>query len=148
MGQTRRKSYSEIIDKATGEVITIEKTYNVKTSTDEFYMTFINLISPIFNITSNADRKVLDFLCVNAGFNTGVVSLTAKFRESLSNTTSISASNLPRSLKNLQKLGLIVVDKGEVTINPELFWKGSTDARNKVMKEQQLGITIRFKRDE
>lgn len=65
---------TETIDKTTGELLHIEsqKTIKEKINSENFYMVFLDYMAPLFQLNSDAARRVLDKLCQLAQFNTGV----------------------------------------------------------------------------
>jgi hypothetical protein len=128
-----------------GEVEHSIKTFNVKVTSESFYMTFIDYISPVYGIRNPTDRKVLDALNTMAEFNTGVVRLTPRDRQELCDSLGIALQTFTNSIKSLKALSLITGERGHYEINPKIFWKGTTDARAKLLKEQGLEISIKFR---
>ena len=47
-------------------------------------------------------------------------------------------------LKKLKQLNLLTGAKGEFIINPKVFWKGTNDARNTLIKEGKLTLSFEF----
>jgi hypothetical protein len=92
----------EYVDTQTGEIKSIETSrvysYSPKT-TDEFYYTFIDFISPIFKVNSMNAKNLLVWMCSNMKYNTGEVSLTTAARKEVCDKCNISNSNLSRALK-------------------------------------------------
>lgn len=132
-----------------GEVITTSKSYSIKTSSEAFYMIFIDHMAWFFKISCITDIRILAKMCSMAEFNTGKVRITSQDRkEILDSLIGITTQNFSHSLNRLKKGGLITGDKGSYEINPKIFWKGTTDQRNKLLKEQGLEINIKFKLDE
>jgi|ERR1051325_1059634 predicted transcriptional regulator len=129
-----------------GRVITTEtrKTFSVKIDQDEFYMSYIEQMSGFFKLTSATDIKILTIICGYAEFNTGKVNLTTIRREEICDTLSIKNSQISRSLKSLKDKGLISIRKDELEVNPMVFWKGTNETRNKMLKESGLEIKIKF----
>lgn len=129
-------------------IITITKNFSTKTSSEAFFMCFIDNLSGFFKITCNTDCKVLAMLCSMAEFNTGKVKLTITDRRNLLNSIEgLSTQNLSNSLGRLKKLGLIAGDKGDYEINPKAFWKGTTNERNRILKNEGLEVNIKFQID-
>lgn len=145
MGSRRLKNEEIRVDQNTGEVLTVTKSYSVKTTSENFFMTFISSLASFYKITSITDVKVLTFLCTNANFNSGHVSLTAAKRKELIDELKLNnRQTVTNSLKRLKGLGLIAGDNGEYDIDPRVFWKGSTDERDKILRRQGLEITMKF----
>lgn len=143
MAKYEQSTIKEIIDRETGEVLTAElsKTFVKKVSEDNFYVTFIDYISSFFKLPPNA-IKVLTWMCKNAEFNTGKVTLASKTRDKLANETGISPTTITTNLSTLKKAKLISGERGEFIINPQIFWKGELKARREILKDANLRVTF------
>lgn len=134
------------VDPNTGEIkktyTTKSMTYSTKVSAERFYMTFIDMINPIVGIGGITDRRVLDLLCTAAEFDTGKVGLYPKFKDSICEKLKINKQTLANSLTNLKKGGFIVVDRGELTISPMFFWKGTLEQRAKLLETGRFTLKI------
>lgn len=134
----------EIIDVTTGELVKVDtqKTFTEKISPDNFYMTFIGYMSPLFNLHSDVARSILDWMCMRAEYNSGVVDLSTSKRQKMCSDLSITSNQVTNNLKKLKELGLITGEKGEFTINPEIFWKGDTKTRQQVLEGKSLKVSF------
>jgi hypothetical protein len=134
----------EIVDVTTGEVVKVDtqKTFTEKVSPESFYMTFIGYMSPLFNLHSDVARSILDWMCMRAEYNSGVVDLSASKRQKMCQDLSITSNQVTNNLRKLKELGLITGDKGEFTINPEIFWKGDTKTRQQVLEGKSLKVSF------
>jgi hypothetical protein len=134
----------EIVDVTTGEVVKVDtqKTFTEKVSPESFYMTFIGYMSPLFNLHSDVARSMLDWMCMRAEYNSGVVDLSASKRQKMCQDLSITSNQVTNNLRKLKELGLITGDKGEFTINPEIFWKGDTKTRQQVLEGKSLKVSF------
>lgn len=130
----------------TGQVITetTSKTFKVRTTSEEFYFTFLTLIKNIVGLKSIVDVKVLYALCNLAEFNTGIVSLSTNKRNEILSFLDITYHTLSNSLTRLKKNGFIVVNKGDITINPQYFWKGDLKTRENLLRENNLSFNVEF----
>lgn len=139
-------SYKEIttVDDATGEVLRNEKFIRIKTSSDEFYMTYIKFMSSIFEIKSITDVQVLAKMCMMMGYNTNQVSLPSSKRKEICDSLKIQNSNLSHSIKRLKALGLISGDGGVYEIDPKIYWKGTNDNRQKLLSSRGMKLTVDF----
>jgi hypothetical protein len=141
---------SQVINKQTGEVevITKTKSFAVQSSSEEFFMTFIGNLSGFFKITRGSDIKVLAKLCTVAEYNTGKVVLSTNMRQDmladLGNDKPMSQQYFTNCLRRLKDLGLISGKGNDWEINPQIFWKGSTDARRKLLEDEGVNIRIKF----
>lgn len=134
----------EIVDVTTGELVKVDtqKTFTEKISSDNFYMTFIGYMSPLFNLHSDVARSILDWMCMRAEYNSGVVDLSTSKRQKMCSDLSITSNQVTNNLKKLKELGLITGEKGEFTINPEIFWKGDTKTRQQVLEGKSLKVSF------
>ena len=134
----------EIIDVTTGELVKVDtqKTFTEKISPDNFYMTFIGYMSPLFNLHSDVARSILDWMCMRAEYNSGIVDLSTSKRQKMCSDLSITSNQVTNNLKKLKELGLITGEKGEFTINPEIFWKGDTKTRQQVLEGKSLKVSF------
>lgn len=123
------------VDQSTGEVLTTSKKFAVKIDSEEFYMTFVSCIAPLFKLKSAIDIKLLIWLCKEAEFNTGRVLITPEVRiQLLSDLDDISSTQVSKSLASLSKKELIKGTRGTYYINPLIFWKGHIDTRKDYMR--------------
>lgn len=134
----------EIVDVTTGEVVKVDtqKTFTEKIAPESFYMTFINYMSPLFNLNSDVARNVLDWMCIRAEYNTGIIRLSTTDRVDMCSDLSITNNQITNSLKKLRDLNLITGEKGKFTINPEIFWKGDTKTRQQVLEGKSLKVSF------
>jgi hypothetical protein len=133
------------INAETGELIevTVEKSYSIKNvNVDNFYMTFIENMSGYFKLKSAIDIKVLTKFCCMAEFNTGVVNLTTKLRQETCELLQITTQQLTNSISKLKTKGFLTGEKGTYTVNPKVFWKGTTQEREKLLKSGTLTFNI------
>jgi hypothetical protein len=128
------------------EVVDFEKVKSLRTkvSEDTFYMTFIDYISPYFNLKSDNARKILVWMCNHAEWNTGKVSLTTALRTQMAEEIDICPNTITNNLKKLKDAKLINGEKGEFQINPQVFWKGELAVRRQMLKDKELQITFQF----
>lgn len=133
------KKYNHVeqeINTETGEVKTIRKSFTTRVKGgQDFYMTFIEHMAVLFKINSALDRKVLEHLCMLAEYNTGKVYLDPSSRKQIQENMGVKSQAISRSLNNLKQLKLITGERTVYTLNPNIFWKGTTDARDKVIRE-------------
>lgn len=144
MAKYQTTKQKEFIDCETGEVKSIEvsKVFTTKVNSDAFYMTFIDYLSPIFNLKSDAAKTLLVWLCTHAEFNSGIVSLSAADRKQICIDLNITNSTISNNLKKLSELNLIYGKDGKYTINPQVFWKGDLKERDRLLKDKDIQITF------
>lgn len=136
---------TETVDRNTGEVLTFEskKVFTEKINPEHFYMTFIDYVAPIYNLHSEVARKMLDWMCERAQYNTGIVDLSTSKRQQMCKDLSITSNQITNNLKKLKDLNLIDGDKGTFTINAEIFWKGDLSTRREeLLKDKNLQVSF------
>lgn len=138
------KHESTTVDKETGEIITTNKTYSIKTDPENFYMTYIESLASFFKIGTILDVKVLVKFCTIAEYNSGRVLVTSEVRKEIMEFLNIDKYRLSRSIKQLRELNLITGDYGTYYLDPAVFWKGTNSMRRSLLKKKQLSITINF----
>jgi len=140
------KHVTENIDRTTGEVITTSKTFTVAAkNTEEFFFTFLSGLNAICHLSRPSDIKILALLCSKAEYNTGIVRLTTSDRKEIISKLNSTTQSFSNSMTRLRKEGLIVGDHGNYEINPHYFWKGTTDERNKLLRDKKMDILLKFK---
>lgn len=131
MKRTVTTSIKEVLDPQTGEIVKYEssKTYKEKINSENFYMVFLDYMTPLLKIKSHITRHVLDKLCQLAEFNSGKVSLSTGNRKEICDQLEINSQQFSKALKQLKELNLIDGESGMFTINPYIFWKGDQSIR-------------------
>lgn len=132
------------VNTSTGEVVEYQKTFSIKTPTEHFYITYINSVSERLKITRMADRNILELMCCKANYDTGIVVISKKEKLLMCEQIGIKVQSYYNSIKRLLQLGLISGEYGTYTISPLVFWKGSEDERNKLIKKNKLSYTVSF----
>lgn len=135
----------EIIDSSTGEVLKVDsqKTFTERVNPERFYMTFIDYIAPIYQLHSEVARRMLDWMCEHAAFNTGIVDLSTSKRQQLCQDLNLANNQVTNNLKKLKDLNLINGEKGTFTVNPEIFWKGDLSTRRQeLLKDKDLKVSF------
>jgi len=144
MGNKRFAIIEERVNQTTGEFVTSRKSVSVETDSDKFFMTFISEMSSFYKINCLTDVKVLAALCSNAQFNSYTVLLPPSVRKTIMADCGINTQTMSNSMKRLKDLGLVSGADGEYHINPNIFWKGSTNERKKLLADKGLEINIKF----
>lgn len=143
----KNETIEEYVDPETGEhkILTKSKHYSIAVKDSEkFYMVFFENLASFYQINSTKQIFLLSKLCEMAEYNTGSVDLSSNKRKKLIEHLKIDKSYLSRCLKSLVNKNLIVKEGTNIVINPKVFWKGSTNERDKVLKEG-LDFKITFK---
>lgn len=132
----------QIINPETGELTTIEtsKTFTTKITEDQFYMTFINFVSPMFDLKPERAKDLLIWMLKHAEYNTGVVQMPAATRKQIVEELGMANNSITNYLKTLKDKKLISGSNGVFTINPKIFWKGELAARKQLLKDKNIQI--------
>jgi hypothetical protein len=140
------KNETTTVDEETGEVVTTSKTFAVKVARDEFYMSYISNMMGVFNLKSVVDIKLLTRMCMIAEYNTGRVLITSEVRKETGDLLQVSTQQITNSLYSLKKLGLIKGNRGTYFLNPMVYWKGSNDVRDNLLRESGgMRVVMDFK---
>ena len=145
MAKTYQSSvFKEIVDRETGEIISTEQTkvFTKKVTSENFYMTFVDYISPLFNLKGGNCKSILVWLCSHAEYNTGKVSLTASDRQKIGELLNISNNTITNNIKILKDNKIISGEKGSFILNPQIHWKGDTETRRRLLQNQEIKITF------
>ncbi len=144
MGKFNTLCERQVLNPETGEYVTIEsqKTFTTKVTEEQFYMTFVNFIGPIFDLKPERAKDLLIWMLKHAEFNTGVVQLPTATRKQISEELSMSNNSITNYLKVLKNKKLISGDCGVFTINPQIFWKGELAARKELLKDKNIQISF------
>lgn len=137
-----------IVNTDTGEIVEESKTFTVKTQTDDFYFTFIDAIGYLIGVKNGTELNILSLLCINAEFDKGICMLPSIRRKEFCEMLEITPNSFGVYLSRLSKKGLIKNNSGSIEINPICFWKGSIKERNKLLRDNKLEISIKFKSEE
>jgi len=139
----RLQHTEEEINVSTGEVKTIRKTFATKVkSKQDFFMVFLHGLNSICELSRPSDIKVLVYLCSKAEYNTGRVRLSAGDRVILMETLDIRKQSLSNSLRRLVEVNLLEGSKGTYVVNPQAFWKGETNERERILKAKSVALMI------
>lgn len=134
----------QVVDEETGVILdsTTEKHFVTKVKTDEFFMVFIENLAPFYGLKHPSDIRLMVAMCEMAEFNTGIVKMTKRTRLTLCEKANISVSNVNKNIKRLVDAELLHEDDGDYTINPTIFWKGSTTTRTELLQNEGLTFQI------
>lgn len=130
-----------------GELVSLDvsKTYVIKLDeSDKFFMVYYNMLKSFYQIKYLKDVMLLIKLVELADYNTGIVTIATKTRQSISNELNVNKSNLSVMFKRLVDLELIRGEKGVYTINEGVFWKGEASLRKAIMKERGIEFILKF----
>lgn len=144
----KKRNYTEInnyVDFETGEVrsqTTQNSFYEEVKSEEHFFMAYIDMLAPWFNLKPESAKAVLMWMNQHAEWNTGVVLIAQKTRLDICKELDISQQTLSNCLAALKKSKLISGEKGEFRINPKIFWKGDAKSRKDLLKDKAIQITF------
>lgn len=132
-------------DIETGEIVeeTTSKTFVIKNDNEPFFVTYVKGLSIIYGITSAAALRLLYKLLELSNFNNPEVQITAPKKKEILNKLQISEPCFTKAMKILIDKKLVEGSRGLYTISLDIFWKGDTKTRQKLMYDQsQSKITI------
>ena len=136
----------ETIDGKTGQVTTIRKSFSKRVKNkEEFFMMFLSGLNEICALSRPSDIKILACLCERAEYNTGVVKLTASERKKITDKLKIKAQAFSNSLSRLKAAGLVSGSQGTYEVNPQHFWKGETNERQKILQAKEVKLLTNYK---
>ena len=138
----------EVVDSSTGEVVTQSKSYSIKVNADNFFITYIDSMASFYNLKSAVDMKVLARFCEKAEFNTGKVLLPSPVRNELCEFLKISSQQLTNSISNLKEIGLVTGERGYYQISPQVYWKGTSEARRNILANGGVSMNLTFELSE
>lgn len=146
MEKYQQVTQTQTVDLSTGEIVQYDttKTYTRKIESESFYMTFIDYIAPLYNLKSDAAKNVLNWMCCHAEYNTGKVQLTTNQRDIACEELGMKSNSLSNHLKKLKDLKLIEGERGDFIINPQIFWKGDTATRDKMLRDNEIKIIFKL----
>tara|TARA_R110002050_G_scaffold215075_2_gene351203 strand:+ start:245 stop:688 length:444 start_codon:yes stop_codon:yes gene_type:complete len=140
---TRLQHIEESFSVETGEVTTVKKTFAAKVKTkQDFFMVFLNGLNSICELTRPSDIKVLVYMCSKAEYNTGKVRITSEDRATIIDKLNICKQSLTNSLTRLVSVGLVSGSRGSYEVNPQAFWKGETNERERILKAKSVSLLI------
>ena len=138
----------EISDAKTGELKIVSKTFAVKAeSSEEFFFTFLGALNVICELSRPTDLKLLSILCTMCEYNTGKVSLTPTKRTDICQKLGVSSQAVSNSISRLKESKLLLGSRGDYEVNPQYFWKGTTNERQKLLKNRSMDLMLKFSRD-
>ena len=138
----------ETVDRTTGEIQTVKKTFAVKSkTTEEFFMVFLSGLNALCALSRPSDIKILACLCERAEYNTGIVRLTAVDRQEVMKKLGIKPQAFTNSLGRLKKANLVTGDRGTYEINPQHFWKGETNERQRLLKARSMDVLLQYRHE-
>lgn len=139
----------EIVDTKTGEMTTLKKTFSVKSKTkEEFFMVFLSGLNAICSLSRPSDIKILACLCERAEYNTGKVRLTPEDRQLIMDKLGIKPQAFSNSLARLRAANLVTGNRGDYEVNPQHFWKGETNERERLLKSRSIDLLLNYRHDE
>lgn len=135
---------TQYVDTETGEVKSIEtqKVFTSKIKPDEFYMTFVDYIGPLYKITNGATKNLLIWLCQHANYNTGTVNLSASIRKQMCIDLNTTNSTISHGIKVLKDSKLLDGEGGTFQINPQIFWKGELSKRKELLDNNEIRVSF------
>lgn len=143
MGSRRLKHERLDYDPETGNITKTERVYSIKVSPENFFMVFNDMLPLVLSITSIRDMRVLLYLSSIADFNTGKIEFSAAGRVEVCRILKIKTDALTNSIRGLRERGFISGERNTYQLNELIFWKGTTEARRKLIEGKKLNAILR-----
>lgn len=141
----QKLKHETVREEKDGSTTTTSKSFAVKAkNSEDFFFTFISFMKPSLKIKSMRDVYVLTKLCMSMEFDSSKVFMPSDRRKSICDELKMKPTHFSNSLASLKDLGILSGGGGVFELNPIFFWKGRTDVRDKMLKEEGLEVKIRF----
>ena len=141
----KRTTVKETFDLNTGELTKIEKSYSIKSKDEEaFFMVFDGSINGMIE-NSSTDISLMFILCSMIEYNESMVVLSPETRNRLMSDLKVGKQALSNSLSRLKKKKFIYGNRNDYTVNPFLFWRGTTNGRRAFIKKNSSKLNLMFK---
>lgn len=131
---------TEVIVSEDGEVLDVQTKRHkiVVHSQKEYFATYSSFIGVLKDL-SGAAHKVITYMIMYAPINDPSYSMNNTTRERMCAELGIKDVTVKKALKELVEKGVLLKPNlhkrsGFYTINPNYFWKGDMNGRNKAMK--------------
>ena len=124
------------------------KSRKFKLDEEPFYRVYIDNMSPLYDLKSGTVKSVLYYMCAHAEYNTGKISISPMDRDTISRTLGISKSMLSMALKELCAKRIISGSRGTYTINPQIFWKGTSVHRRYALESREFEMEFKMVPDQ
>lgn len=124
------------------------KVVEIDADNEPFFQTYLNYVGWMYDIRGGVALNVMARLMEEAGYNTGIVSMSPAIRRRVRDALGICDSALTRAINTLvekkalartsyvdKETGEVKYNKGEYRVNPEMFWKGDRSERKKLIVE-------------
>ena len=128
-----------VIDKETGELLSIKLTTRRKVSADEFIQIYLEDMAGLLQITSRSEMNVLIYLWKYSLYADetqigNMVKIDKLIKDKIMEGTGLTDGTIRNTITSLKKKGLIIADdiySGVYYLNPTHFFKGGLDVRAK-----------------
>jgi hypothetical protein len=144
----RKLKHETTVETSGGGQVTTSKTYSVRADSENFFQIFLESMAGLLQIKNATDHRVMYVLNSMAEFNTGRVILSSVERKTIIESLDVDDQTFSNSLRRLKAAGLLDGDRGIYTINPLVFWKGTTDERKKLLRQKGFELKVIFKPSE
>lgn len=129
-----------IVDHTTGEITHEDKLIQRRVSAEKFIMVYLNDMGNIFQLTSDAQYKVLIALWKRTEFGTNKVIVVKSVKNDIVKETGVKFRTIANALTSLTKKGLLIrKDRSVYYLNPKYFFKGSD-----IQRRQQIRVLIEY----
>jgi hypothetical protein len=126
--------YTHYVDSETGELlegshVSVDHVYLTVKTDEQFYMVFASALKALKGLTA-LDECVLRWSCLKCGLKTNIICFNRIDKENCAAEFEVEVQSVSNSVSRLKKKGVLVgMGCGRYMINPQYFWKGTTNER-------------------
>jgi hypothetical protein len=118
-----------------GETLTTELTTVKKVNKETFLQVYLDDFMSLMRIKEGSEYKIVLWIGKNMNFDTNEIALIKAIKERMSIDIGTNIRTINNSVSALvSKKILIQKGRGLFILNPKLFFKGSLDSRNNLLK--------------
>lgn len=126
---------SKTIISEEGEVISAELTTIKKVSKETFLQVYLDDFMSLMSIKEGSEYKIVLWIGKNMNFDTNEIALIKAIKDRMASDIGTNVRTINNSISSLvSKNVLIQKARGLFILNPKLFFKGSLDSRNNLLK--------------
>lgn len=137
MKKTKSTIYEEVktVVSEDGETISAEITTIKKVSKETFLQVYLDDFMSLMKIKEGSEYKIVLWIGKNMNFDTNEIALIKAIKERMAIDIGTNIRTIDNSVSSLvAKKILTQKGRGLFILNPKLFFKGSLDSRNNLLK--------------
>jgi len=137
MKGTKTKIYEEVktVINEDGEIITAELITVKKVTKETFLQVYLDDFHSLMKIKEGNEYKLVLWIGKNMNFDNNEIILVKEIKNRIASEIGCNIRTIDNSILSLVSKGILIKSGRSVfTLNPNLFFKGSIDKRNKLKK--------------